>query len=98
VGGRPQLPPAVALTALVASALAGALATGAPLWLLPAPCLAAVGLASFTTAGREPRDYGIFVAGATLSFVWFLSHHFWFLDMQLNAMSLAELCRYAAVG
>jgi len=90
---RGEIGQPVAMTVMVTSAMATALAAGAPMWLMPAPFFAAVGLASFYST-RELRDYLFFVAGATISFAWFLTQHFWFLEIQLGSLSLRELCRY----
>uniref|UniRef100_A0A7S0WJN6 Uncharacterized protein n=1 Tax=Pyramimonas obovata TaxID=1411642 RepID=A0A7S0WJN6_9CHLO len=88
----PQLGGPVAMTVLLMSALAASLAAGVPLWGLPAPLFSAGGLASFYATG-EVRDYLVFVGGAALSFAWFLSHHFWFLDVTFGGLPLAALCR-----
>lgn len=48
---------------LMVSAAVGALAGGLPVWMLPAPLLAASGLAMFYDT-RTLRDYLLFVAGA----------------------------------
>jgi hypothetical protein len=48
---------------LMLSAAVGALAAGLPIWMLPAPLLAASGLAMFYET-RSLRDYLLFVAGA----------------------------------
>ena len=48
---------------LMVSAAVGALAGGLPMWMLPAPLLAAAGLAMFYDT-RALRDYLLFVAGA----------------------------------
>ena len=48
--------------ALVCSATAGGLAAGLPLHIMPAPMLAATGLAMFYE-GRELRYYCMFVVG-----------------------------------
>jgi hypothetical protein len=48
---------------LMLSAAVGALAAGLPLWMLPAPLLAASGLAMFYDTGSM-RDYMLFVVGA----------------------------------
>ena len=48
---------------LMLSAAVGALAAGLPIWMLPAPLLAASGVAMFYET-RALRDYLLFVAGA----------------------------------
>ncbi len=57
---------------LMLSAAVGALAAGLPLWMLPAPLLAASGLAMFYDT-RSLRDYLLFVAGALATGGW--GHH-----------------------
>ena len=54
---------------LMLSAAVGALAAGLPLWMLPAPLLAASGLAMFYDT-RSLRDYLLFVAGALATGGW----------------------------
>lgn len=78
--------------ALVCSATAGGLAAGLPLHIMPAPMLAATGLAMFYE-GRELRYYCMFVVGALATGAWFLHHHFWALNVQLEGMQLRALCR-----
>lgn len=54
---------------LMISAAVGALAAGMPMWMLPAPLLAASGLAMFYDT-RSLRDYLLFVAGALATGAW----------------------------
>ena len=51
---------------LMLSAAVGALAAGLPIWMLPAPLLAASGLAMFYDT-RTLRDYLLFAVGALLT-------------------------------
>lgn len=60
---------------LMLSAAVGALAAGLPLWMLPAPLLAASGLAMFYDT-RSLRDYLLFVAGALATGGW-LGSEWW---------------------
>ncbi|PSC73750.1 no exine formation 1 [Micractinium conductrix] len=76
---------------LMLSAAVGALAGGLPMWMLPAPLLAASGLAMFYDT-RALRDYLLFVVGSLATGGWFLWHHFWFLDIELDGMHLRVLC------
>ncbi|EFN59471.1 expressed protein [Chlorella variabilis] len=76
---------------LMLSAAVGALAAGLPLWMLPAPLLAASGLAMFYDTAAL-RDYLLFVAGALATGGWFVWHHFWFLDIELEGVHLKLLC------
>lgn len=57
---------------------------------------AAVGLASFYST-RELRDYLFFVAGATISFAWFLTQHFWFLEVRYFGLELSGLALFGGV-
>ncbi|KAK3268371.1 hypothetical protein CYMTET_23122 [Cymbomonas tetramitiformis] len=77
----------LALSALVVSVVAGM-----PFYVWPAPLLAALGLAQFY-ASRAQRDYLFFILGSAISFGWFLSHHFWFLDVSFAGVHLSLLCR-----
>ena len=54
---------------LMLSAAVGALAAGLPIWMLPAPLLAASGLAMFYET-RFLRDYLLFVVGALATGGW----------------------------
>lgn len=78
--------------ALVLSAGAGALAAGVPLLFMPAPLIAAAGLALYYESGML-RDYLLFVGGAVLSAAWFVHHHFWFLEVLLERMALLTICK-----
>lgn len=51
---------------LMVSAALGSLAAGVPIWVLPAPLLAAAGLSMFYDT-RTLRDYLLFVAGGLLT-------------------------------
>eukprot|EP00887_Chlorella_sp_A99_P005591 scaffold1.g5591.t1 len=77
--------------ALTLSAAVGALAAGTPLWVLPAPLLAAGVLAMFYET-RALRDYAIFWVAALATGGWFVWHHFWFLDIYLGGMHLRTVC------
>jgi len=79
MGAAPTSGAAPAGGVLVLSAGAGALAAGVPLLVMPAPLVAAAGLALFHESGLL-RDYAVFVAAALLTGGWFVHHHFWFLQ------------------
>ena len=80
------------------SASVGGLVMGLPIWVLPAPLVAAAGFSLFFES-RLLRDYLIFAAGAVATGVWFLWKHFWFLqDIQLDGMPLRTLCILLAVA
>ncbi|KAL3133255.1 hypothetical protein ABBQ38_007137 [Trebouxia sp. C0009 RCD-2024] len=78
--------------ALVLSCGAGGLACGLPLWLMSAPPIAASGLALFYESGSL-RDYCLFLAGTFATAVWFLHHHYWFLNIQVQTHGLRFLCQ-----
>ncbi|KAK9824524.1 hypothetical protein WJX72_011089 [[Myrmecia] bisecta] len=82
----------VAGTALVVSAAAGSLAAGVPLMVMPAPLIAASGLALYHDS-HSLRDYALFAGGALLTGGWFVFHHFWFLDIHMEGMPLRMLCK-----
>jgi hypothetical protein len=63
---------------LMLSAAVGTLAGGLPLWMLPAPLVAASGLAMFYDT-RTLRDYLLFVAGALATGGWGLLVPLWLL-------------------
>lgn len=66
---------------------AGAVAAGVPAEWLPAPLAAAVGLTLYYDS-RSVREYGVFVLGAAATLVWFVWHHFWFLDARVGHLRL----------
>ena len=76
---------------LMLSAALGSLAAGVPIWVLPAPLLAAAGLAMFYET-RLLRDYSLFTIGGLCTGGWFLWHHFSFLDIELDGMKLHLVC------
>ncbi len=74
------------------SAGAGALAAGVPLLVMPAPLMAAAGLALFYESGLM-RDYAVFCAASALTIGWFVHHHFWFLEVR-NTILKACYCSH----
>ncbi len=78
--------------ALVMSCGAGGVACGLPVWLMPAPLLAGSGIALFYDSGTI-RDYCLFTAGAFATGVWFLHHHYWFLNIEIQTHGLRFLCQ-----
>ncbi len=84
----------VAGSCLLLFTTAGALAAGVPFHWLPAPLLAACGLALYYDS-RSLREYGMFVAGAMVTAAWFVWHHFWFLNIRVGPMHLHTLCKLA---
>jgi hypothetical protein len=90
-GGAPRAF-TLAASALSASALAAAFAVGMPLWLVPAPLLGAAAAAQFYRH-RSGWDYALCCAACFVCLLWFLSHHFMFLDVTLAAgVPLHRLC------
>ncbi|MEW5314894.1 MAG: hypothetical protein WDW38_006356 [Sanguina aurantia] len=72
---------------------AGALAAGIPFNWLPAPLVGACGLALYYDS-RSLREYAVFAVGSFLTGVWFVSHHFGFLDIMLGpSLHLHDLCK-----
>jgi len=76
---------------LVVSATGAGLALGVPLLIMPAPMVMASGLALFIDSWNM-RDYILLVIGGLLTAVWFISHHFWYLDVDIGTVSLKRLC------
>ncbi|KAF8058100.1 hypothetical protein HT031_005760 [Scenedesmus sp. PABB004] len=73
---------------------AGSLAVGVPFHWLPAPMVAAAGLALYYDS-RALTEYGVFVAGAMLTAGWLVTAHFWFLDLRVGFLHLHTLCKLA---
>ncbi len=67
---------------LIVSACGGAFAAGVPLAIMPAPLVAASGLVLWYESGQL-WEYAVFVAGVALASLWFVMHHFWFLEVSL---------------
>jgi hypothetical protein len=84
-------------TCLLLCTAAGGVAVGIPLQWLPAPLLAACGLALFYDS-RSLREYLVFLIGAMVTLGWFIYHHFWFLDVRLGHLHLHALCKMAAIA
>ncbi|KAA6419880.1 MAG: hypothetical protein FRX49_10243, partial [Trebouxia sp. A1-2] len=78
--------------ALVMSCGAGGVACGLPVWLMPAPLLAGSGIALFYDSGTI-RDYCLFTGGAFATGFWFLHHHYWFLNIEIQTHGLRFLCQ-----
>ena len=76
---------------LVLGATGAALALGVPLLIMPAPMVMASGLALFIDSWAM-RDYLLLVVGAVLTAVWFVSHHFWYLDVVIGGLHLKHIC------
>ena len=68
------------------------MACGLPVWLMPAPLLAGSGIALFYDSGSI-RDYCLFTGGAFATCLWFLHHHYWFLNIQIQTHGLRFLCQ-----
>ena len=69
---------------LIVSATLGSIAAGIPLPVLAAPLISAGGLA-LALESRQLRDYALFAVGGATTAAWFIVHHFWFLDVNLQA-------------
>jgi len=83
---------AVGGVVLVLSTAGGCFAMGVPVFVIPAPLVAAAGLSLYYES-RLLRDYLIFMAGAAAASVWFVHHHFWFLEIELGGLSVRDLCK-----
>lgn len=84
----------LASVCLLLCTAAGGLVMGVPLQWMPAPLLAACGLALFYES-RSLREYAAFVVGSLLSATWFVWHHFWFLHVRVGHVHLHTLCKMA---
>ena len=78
--------------ALVLSCGAAGAACGLPLWLMSAPPIAGCGIALFYDS-NSIRDYCLFLAGTLATALWFLHHHYWFLNIQVQTHGLRFLCQ-----
>ena len=96
-GGDFLLDPTIMGVVLVGSATGAALVLGFPLAVVPAPMVAASGLALFIDSWAL-RDYLLFVLGGLVSAAWFVAHNFWFLDVHIGAVSLRLVCVAVLVG
>uniref|UniRef100_A0A7S3R236 Uncharacterized protein n=1 Tax=Dunaliella tertiolecta TaxID=3047 RepID=A0A7S3R236_DUNTE len=85
----------VAGSCLLLCTTAGALAAGVSFAWLPAPLVAACGLALFFDEAGGLREYIVFVLGAFLTGVWFVSSQFWFLDIAISGLHLHTVCKLA---
>lgn len=84
----------VAGSCLLLCTTAGSLAVGIPFHWLPAPMVAACGLALYYDS-RSLQEYSVFVLGAFLTAGWFVHHHFWFLDLRVGFVHLHTVCKLA---
>ncbi|WIA13369.1 hypothetical protein OEZ85_006949 [Tetradesmus obliquus] len=84
----------VAGSCLLLCTTAGSLAIGVPFHWLPAPMVAACGLALYYDS-RSLQEYSIFVLGAFLTAGWLVHHHFWFLDLRVGFVHLHTICKLA---
>jgi hypothetical protein len=87
----------IAGSCLLLCTTAGGLAVGVPLVWMPAPILAACGLALYYDS-RSLREYSVFVLGAVLTAAWFVYHHFWFLDIKVGFVHLHTMVKLAVAG
>jgi len=78
---------------LIVSASLGSIAAGIPLTVMAAPLSSAGGLA-LALESRQLRDYSLFVVGGAVTLAWFMVHHFWFLDVDMQVGGVSALvCR-----
>ena len=82
---------------VMVSTAIGSLVLGLPIWALPAPLIAAAGVALYFES-RALRDYSLVVVGGLCTCAWFLWQHFWLLDINLDGMSLRVICGLIFAG
>lgn len=77
---RSQLTYSVTMACLLLCCAAACIAVGIPSSIIPAPLVSAVGLGLYYRT-HSMREYAIFLLGACIAGLWFVGHHFWFLDI-----------------
>ena len=75
----------------VAAAVAAAASLGVPLYLLPLPAVAAVALCMYAE-DLSPLPWLGFMGASGATMLWFVEHHFGFLRVHLNGVSVKALC------
>ena len=80
------------LTALLCCCAAACVAVGLPLTILPAPLISAAGMGLFYRT-RNLQEFLLFLVGAGITGLWFVGHHFWFLDVSwAGHMTVQRAC------
>ncbi|KAJ3671798.1 hypothetical protein LUZ60_007877 [Juncus effusus] len=79
------------VTVLVSAA--GAIVLGFPIPFIPLPMISGFFLARFFTQ-KSLSSYFAFVSLSTLMVLWFVTHHFWDLNIWLAAMPLKSFTKY----
>ena len=92
VGSKNGVPSEIYQAALVTAGCAAALATGAPPWMLPFAAIGSIGASRFYLRGAAV-DLAMFAGGVGACGAWFLHSNFWSLDVDIDGLPLAELCR-----
>ena len=92
VGSKNGVPSEIYQAALVTAGCAAALATGAPPWMLPFAAIGSIGASRFYLRGGAV-DLAMFAGGVAACGAWFLHSNFWSLDVDIDGLPLAELCR-----
>ena len=92
VGSKNGVPSEIYQAALVTAGCAAALATGAPPWMLPFAAIGSIGASRFYLRGGAV-DLAMFAGGVAACGAWFLHSNFWGLDVDIDGLPLAELCR-----
>uniref|UniRef100_A0A7S0I968 No exine formation 1 n=1 Tax=Micromonas pusilla TaxID=38833 RepID=A0A7S0I968_MICPS len=92
VGSKNGVPSEIYQAALVTAGCAAALATGAPPWMLPFAAIGSIGASRFYLRGGAV-DLAMFAGGVGACGAWFLHSNFWGLDVDIDGLPLAELCR-----
>uniref|UniRef100_A0A061QRP1 Nef1-like protein n=1 Tax=Tetraselmis sp. GSL018 TaxID=582737 RepID=A0A061QRP1_9CHLO len=94
LSGALRSPPVHAMTSagLVLCCFVACLTVGLPLAVVPAPLVSSLGLALFYRS-RSMREYVLFLVGAGIAGLWFVGHHFWFLDVRVGEWwSVQRVC------
>ena len=92
VGSKNGVPSEIYQAALVTAGCAAALATGAPPWMLPFAAIGSIGASRFYLRGGAV-DLAMVAGGVGACGAWFLHSNFWGLDVNIDGLPLAELCR-----
>ncbi|CAG9466123.1 unnamed protein product [Pedinophyceae sp. YPF-701] len=87
---RRRLPAGTSSVMVLLAAAAVSVAVGLPMWLTPAPIVAAGCLAS-VLEDFDPSIYAAFVVLSTATGGWLMRHHFGFLDVRVAGVPLSHV-------
>mmetsp|Transcript_291 Transcript_291/g.2328 ORF Transcript_291/g.2328 Transcript_291/m.2328 type:complete len:1078 (+) Transcript_291:412-3645(+) len=76
---------------LLVGVIAGCVTLGVPWYLLPAPIGAALVVPSFVCK-PSPKPFLVIVLGIMATTAWFLSHHFWSLEICFGSIPCRSVC------